>query len=128
MQDEVLRNIATIIHRESKSSTYKFALLRATIENIEQHDQFIQKDLYMAKIPLGLQVIKWMEYYYPIFSSSEFIAQQTNPNRTLAFRNLYKDVIDYYQQKIGPGFEIILESLKKSNIPKEIYSKLYHLI
>ncbi|MCF8334888.1 MAG: hypothetical protein K9I47_12115 [Bacteroidales bacterium] len=82
----------------------------------------------MAKIPLGLQVIKWMEFYYPIFSSSEFIAQQANPNRMLAFRNLYKDVIDYYQQKIGPGFEIILESFKKSNIPKEIYSKLFNLI
>ncbi|MCF8309188.1 MAG: hypothetical protein K9I68_09290 [Bacteroidales bacterium] len=128
MQEEVLKNISTIIHRESKSSTYKFALLRATIESIDEYDQFIHKDPYKATIPMGLQVIKWMEYYYPIFASSSFIAQQTISSRTLAFRGIYNDVINYYKENIGPGYEIIFESLKKPSIPNPIYDKLYALI
>lgn len=40
MQYETLRNINQIIERDSKDTTYKFALLRATIEVIQEKSPY----------------------------------------------------------------------------------------
>ncbi|MDZ7807407.1 MAG: hypothetical protein U5K71_09870 [Gracilimonas sp.] len=69
MEYEVLKNINQIIERDSKDTTYKFALLRATIEVIQQKSphSVIKSDLVI--MPVGLLVLKWLEYYYPIIEA-----------------------------------------------------------
>jgi hypothetical protein len=41
MDQQTFRHINQILARDNKSSTYKFALLRGTIELIEAHSPFI---------------------------------------------------------------------------------------
>ena len=128
--DASFKEISTIIHRDRKFNTYKFALIKATIESITQFEQFLSIDPYRVKLPLGLQILKWLEYYYPFFSSENFIAQQhgDNPKRSLAFRKHYIEVIKFYQEKVGKGFEPIYNSLKTGQVSSEIEAVFLELI
>lgn len=128
--DDSFKDISTIIHRDSKFNTYKFALLRATIESINQYDHLISISPYNVTLPMGIQIIKWLEYYYPFFASNTFIAQQRGDStkRSLAFRKLYSKVIEYYKTHFGNGFEPILNSLKEGRISEEIKPDFIALI
>lgn len=75
MRDEVFSNISKIIERDSKFSTYKFALLRATIDVIQDNSPYIKINLGKVVIPTGLLVEKWLLYYYAIIESEVRIPQ-----------------------------------------------------
>jgi|AntRauTorcE11898_2_1112593.scaffolds.fasta_scaffold01057_4 hypothetical protein len=128
--DDSFKEISTIIHRDRKFNTYKFALIRATIESINQYDHYVSIYPYYVKLPLGIQILKWLEYYYSIFSSNTFIAQQygDKPERSLAFRNLYNEVITFYFNHFGEGFEPIFNSLKEGKVAQEIKPTFIALI
>lgn len=68
-----LKDLAKIIERDSKDSTYKYALLRGTIEIIQEHNQYKKVTGSEVSFPLGLLILKWIEYYYPILSNRVFI-------------------------------------------------------
>jgi len=63
---EALKNINTIIERDSKDTTYKFALLRGTIEIIQEKSPYQKFEDNRVILPVGLLILKWLEYYYPI--------------------------------------------------------------
>ena len=69
MDKEVFSNIHKIIERDSKSTTYKFALLRGTIDIIQENNPYIAVSEGTVAIPLGLLIEKWMVYYYPILDA-----------------------------------------------------------
>ncbi len=54
--------------RKSKDSTYKFALLRGTIDIIQNSPNLkeLKHDL-RVYYPMGLLVMKWIAYYFPLF-------------------------------------------------------------
>ena len=60
MDEQIYINISKIIERDSKSSTYKFALLRGTIDIITENSPFIEIDKDRVALPLGLLVEKWL--------------------------------------------------------------------
>jgi hypothetical protein len=66
MLTEVLKNINQIIERDRKETTYKFALLRATIEVIQEKSPYQRFKNGRVILPVGLLILKWLEYYYPI--------------------------------------------------------------
>ena len=69
------KTINTIIERDSKDTTYKFALLRSVIE-VSQEFQHLRKEAGdLVSLPLGLLIEKWLLYYYPIIESQEFLPQ-----------------------------------------------------
>ena len=74
MNNEVFYNINKIIERDSKATTYKFALLRGVIEIIQDNSPYISVIDNRAQIPTGLLIEKWLIYYYPILQS-----QNLNP-------------------------------------------------
>lgn len=84
MKNEVFTNISKIIERDSKATTYKFALLRGVIDIIQDNSPYIFFSNDRVNFPIGLLVEKWMLYYYPIFESSEYIPQ-INGETNLAF-------------------------------------------
>lgn len=98
MDTFTIKDLAKIIERDSKDATYKFALLRGTIELIQEHDNYKVVSEKGVSFPLGLLILKWMEYYYPIFSNELFIPQKygDSKQRTIAFRSEFKKVIDLY--------------------------------
>ena len=63
MQDRIFSNISNIVERDSKSTTYKYALLRAVIDIIQDNSPFINVSSERVSFPTGLVVEKWMQYY-----------------------------------------------------------------
>lgn len=126
MNLDILKNINQIIERDSKDTTYKFALLRATIESIQQKTPY-QSDLgeYIS-LPVGLLVFKWLEYYYPIIEAN--LPQKNGDDvlgKSLAFRTDFKEITDFYADK--GGLSVFYNGFVKGKIDKSIENKTYEL-
>lgn len=80
--EEKLLIIQKIIQQESKTSTYKFALLRAVIDLISAQSPFIETEGKVVKIPVALISDKWLFYYWDLIGTSY---TQINGGRKLAF-------------------------------------------
>jgi hypothetical protein len=119
MHSDVLKNISKIIERDSKSTTYKFALLRGVIDIILDNSPFITFSKDRVQFPLGLLIEKWMLYYYPILESSINIPQ-INGNNNLAFGNQFRKIISEYST-IG-GFSAFYNDVKNKGIPQNLQS------
>lgn len=117
MQNEVFSNISKIIERDSKSTTYKFALLRGVIDIIQENSPFISFSDGRVHFPLGLLIEKWLLYYYPILESSVNIPQ-INGEANLAFEIKLKEIIAFY--KGDNGFSVFYNDLKNKGIPESI--------
>lgn len=113
MNNEVFFNINKIIERDSKVTTYKFALLRGVIDIIQENSPFIVLKDGLAHIPTGLLIEKWLLYYYPILESNRLIPQIIGDSN-LAFGNQFLFVIDAYKE-FG-GFSVFYNDLKTKGI------------
>lgn len=122
--DDVYYNISKIIERDSKSTTYKFALLRGVIDIIQDNSPYIIFKSDKVYFPLGLLIEKWMLYYYPILESSVYIPQ-INGETNLAFEKQFKKIIVEYIN-LG-GFSAFYNDLKNKGIPKHIHSDFFAL-
>jgi len=93
-----IKDLAKIIERDSKDATYKFALLRGTIDIIQENDNYREVTGQVVTFPMGLLILKWIEYYYPILSHDSFIPQKHGDSRkrTIAFRPEFEKVIGLY--------------------------------
>jgi hypothetical protein len=118
MRDEVFSNISKIIERDSKFATYKFALLRATIDVIQENSPFISFSGEKVIIPTGLLVEKWLQYYYPIMES-EVRVPQIGRNNNLAFEKSFLNVVAFYRNGKG-GFSTFYNDLRRKGFSDEI--------
>lgn len=98
MNHQVFYNIGKIIERDSKTTTYKYALLRGVIDIIQDNSPFISIVDGRAVIPTGLLIEKWLLYYYPIFESKIFIPQ-INGGVNLAFSSEILSLIESYKSR-----------------------------
>lgn len=125
MNTEVFRNISCIIERDSKVSTYKFALLRGTIDIIQENSPYIKVIDGRVHMPLGLLIEKWLMYYYPLLESSVVIPQNYGA-ANLAFETPFKQLIVFYRDHNGlSGF---YNDLRNKGIPKEILPVFKELV
>lgn len=124
MNKKVFLNISKIIERDSKTTTYKFALLRGVIDIIQENSPFISFFDKRAHIPIGLLVEKWLLYYYPILGSSIKIPQ-INGELNLAFETQFRKIINAYKD-VG-GFSVFYNDLKNKGIPKNLKSDFLEL-
>ena len=125
MNQEVFINISKIIERDSKTTTYKFALLRGVIDIIQDNSPYILIKENQVEIPLGLLIEKWMLYYYPIFESTIFIPQINGENTKIAFQEQLKPVINYYSNR--GGISVFYNELRIKNISTEINAEFFAL-
>ena len=124
MNNEVFTNISKIIERDSKSTTYKFALLRGVIDIIQDNTPFISFSNDRVHFPIGLLIEKWMLYYYPILESSKYIPQ-INGETNLAFAVQFKKIISAFSA-IG-GFSVFYNDLKNKGIPAYLQNDFLNL-
>lgn len=124
MDKNIFLEISKIIERDSKATTYKFALLRGTIDIIQENSPFISLSDNKAIFPVGLLIEKWLIYYYPILESNESIPQ-INGNAQLAFYNKFKKIIDFY--KTNNGLSGFYNDLRNKGIPCEIRNEFIQL-
>ena len=125
MNPEIFSNIGKILERDSKSTTYKFALLRGVIDIIQENSPYISFANGRAHFPTGLLIEKWMLYYYPILESPTVIPQINGENIDLAFAPEFRKVIDGYLQT--GGFSAFYNDLKNRGIPKNLARQFYEL-
>jgi hypothetical protein len=117
------KTINTIIERDSKDATYKFALLRGVIEISQEYQHLGKEAGDRISLPLGLIIEKWLLYYYPIIESQEFLPQlhgekADSIHKRISFRPLFKEVTDYYSGK--GGFSVFYNDYVNGSIPPEI--------
>lgn len=74
--NESFSRVSSIIERDSKDTTYKFALLRAVIEISQEYGHLKREEENRVVFPTGLIMEKWLRYYYPLIESPEFIPQK----------------------------------------------------
>ncbi len=117
MKEAIFTNISKIIERDSKVTTYKYALLRGIIDIIQDNSPYMSFSDDKVNIPTGLLIEKWILYYYPILESPTYIPQ-INGDVSLAFGNLLNQIISRYRP-IG-GFSAFYNDLKNKGIPKSI--------
>ena len=124
MTNEVFYNISKIIERDSKTTTYKFALLRGVIDIIQENSPFITISKDRVHFPTGLLIEKWMLYYYPILECETHIPQ-INGETNLAFGIQLKKIITAYKT-IG-GFSAFYNDLKNKGIPTNLQADFFAL-
>lgn len=71
-----LRQINHIIEHDSKSSTYKYVLLKSTINACQKYEHLIISSGSNVSIPLGLIIEEWILNYMPFVFKN--ISQQNN--------------------------------------------------
>ena len=117
MKNEVFSNISKIIERDSKTTTYKYALLRGVIDIIQENSPFISFSKYRVTFPTGLLIEKWILYYYPLLESQTLIPQ-INGETNIAFTSQLRRIITEYAP-VG-GFSVFYNDLKNKGIPKRL--------
>lgn len=125
MNNDVFTNISKIIERDSKATTYKYALLRGVIDIIQDNSPFIYFSNNRAQFPTGLLIEKWLLYYYPILESQTIIPQ-INGEANLAFETQFAKIISDY--KSSGGFSTFYNDLKSNGIPKNLQSDFFSLV
>lgn len=125
MNNEVFYNISKIIERDSKATTYKFALLRGVIDIIQDNSPFIEIVENRVHIPTGLLIEKWLLYYYPILQSQTLIPQ-INGDTNLAFSNQLNKLIFDYETR--GGFSAFYNDLKNKGIPEDLQRDFFELV
>lgn len=113
MDNAVFYNIGKIIERDSKTSTYKFALLRGVIDIIQENSPYIKVSNTEAEIPFGLLIEKWILYYYPIFDADKHIPQ-INGNTKLAIEQPLLNLVNIY--KLKGGFSAFYNDFKNGQL------------
>lgn len=122
-----LKIINQIIERDSKDTSYKFALLKGTIEVIQEYPHYIIEKENEAEMPLGLLIEKWLLYYYPIIDVN---LKQKNGERenglSISFRKTFKELTNYYANK--GGLSVFYLDFVRDSIPNEIKALMLNLI
>jgi hypothetical protein len=125
MNKEVFYNISKIIERDSKSTTYKFALLRGVIDIIQDNSPYISFADNRVHMPTGLLIEKWLIYYYPILES-KLLIPQIHGETNLAFSNQLSKLISDYE--VRGGFSAFYNDLKNKGVPTHLAADFFELI
>lgn len=125
--------LTAILSKDSKDSTYKYALLRAMVQCVMDQSPHKEKaENGWISYPFGLLIYYWVLYYYPIFSSDVFIPQKNGETpelrrgTTIAFRREFNQVIQFYKDRGGfPQFRF---DLIHGDIPEPVQRDLIFLL
>lgn len=133
---EEYHTLNTIIERDKAVTSFKYALLRGTIEICQQYSHMAQpaEESGEGRIsyPLGLLIERWILYYYPIFEHDQFIPQLngernlSEPSNKILFRRDFTDIIDYY--RMYGGFSAFYSDFRRGNIPDELQPIMRELV
>jgi hypothetical protein len=124
MDSGIFKNISRIIERDSKTTTYKYALLRGVIDIIQENSPYVTISKNKVHFPVGLMVEKWLLYYYPVLECATKIPQ-INGQSNLAFGNQFLKIIEAYKN-IG-GFSAFYNDLKNKGLPHNLQSDFLEL-
>ncbi len=114
------KTINTIIERDSKDTTYKYALLRGAVEISQEYQHLKRENGDRVELPLGLLVEKWLLYYYPFIESD--IPQKPREcekgAKQISFRRTFRVITDFYAS--NGKFSEFYKDYTKGSIPPSL--------
>jgi SAM-dependent methyltransferase len=125
-----LDKIEAVLNRDKKVTTYKPALFRALAEiAVTQYNLATWHDGGQLSLPISAVSEKWVEYYWPIIESDDFIpqiqAETADSTRPIAFRQMMVDLIADFSQRGGlAGFISAYRNGKLSESSASLYKHL----
>jgi hypothetical protein len=92
------KTINTIIERDNKDTTYKYALLRGAVEISQEYQHLKRVNGDRVEFPLGLLIEKWLLYYYPFIDNNiPQKAREDEPSaKQISFRKFFRPITEYY--------------------------------
>ncbi len=124
------KELNTIIRRDSKDTTYKFAPLKGVIEISQQYAHLKEETASEVIFPMSLLVEKWLLYYYPLIEGSQFFPQKNGElpdrGRQIRFRADLRKITDYYHDK--GGLSAFYEDYENGALPDEVRQDFLRLI
>lgn len=127
MDTQVFSHISKIIERDSKSSTYKFALLRGVMDIIQDNSPYITFSDGRVHFPTGLLIEKWLLYYYPILRS-DIPIPMIHGRSKLAFQEQFESIIRQYARQGGEDFSCFYNDLSNKGIPSGLQREFLALV
>ncbi len=120
--------IESVLNKDTKVATYKLALFRSLAEiAVTNYNLASWVQDGKVKIPLAALAEKWIEYYWPIIESGQFIPQTTG--RPIAFRKPLEDLIHYYCGRGGlSAFSLEYRNAAMNEEGSRLLSKLFSKI
>ncbi len=100
---ESVDKIESIINRDRKTATYKFALIKALCDiALIETNTVSWDDRGNVHIPVSSVVRRWTEYYWPIVSAEHFIPQIRGEHddfeKPIAFRSALQELAERYKE------------------------------
>ena len=122
----------TIIEQDRTVTTFKYALLRGTIEVCQHYSHLAEVEDDRVWYPLGLLIERWILYYYPIFENERFIPQlngerdQVGGSKNILFRWELTEIIDHY--RVYGGISAFYTDFRKGTLPPDLHDTMRTLI
>lgn len=111
--------IESIINRDRKTATYKFALLRAIAEIAMLRPGLARMEpCNRVSIPLDAVAELWVRYYWLIVESPSNIEQNRNGRGPICFRQDLGQLIERYRNV--NGLPVYIEHVRSNRVPPEI--------
>jgi len=122
------KTINTIIERDSKDTTYKFALLRGAVEISQEYQHLKREKGNRIEFPLGLLIEKWLLYYYPFIEND--IPQKSGESgeaaKQISFRRTFRKITGFYAEH--GKFSEFYKDYTKGTIPAPIVPEFRSLV
>ena len=98
---ENFKTINTIIERDSKDTTYKYALLRGAVEISQEYQHLKRERGNRIEFPLGLLIEKWLLYYYPFIESDipQKAGEDKEAAKQISFRKTFRKITGFYAEQ-----------------------------
>lgn len=122
----------TIIEQDRTVTTFKYSLLRGTIEVCQHYSHLAEVKDDRVWYPLGLLVERWILYYYPIFENERFIPHlngerdQVGGSKNILLRWELTKIIDHY--RVYGGISAFYTDFRKGSLPPHLYDTMRTLI
>ena len=122
--------IESVLNRDRKVATYKLALFRALAEiGMTRYNQVKWVSGGMVALPITTVAQKWLEFYWPIVASEDFIPQIQGEHpesaKPIAFRHLLAKLVQRFKFKGGlPAFLLASRAKSLERDEHDLYKKL----
>jgi hypothetical protein len=126
------RTLNIIIEQDRAVTSFKYALLRATVDITQQYSHMSESDNDRVWYPLGLLIERWILYYYPICASEQFIPQlngekgHEESSKKVMFRPPLTKIIQYYQDY--GGLSAFYNDYQQGSLPEHLQPIMRDLI
>ena len=114
---EPLNIIDSVLREDSKVTTYKFALLRALAETAS-YSYNSATWLADGKVSVDINLIteKWLEYYWPVVTNSQFIIQGQDINKQNKSDMAFRQSLKQFAAQFKSGNNLLnYQYIKKNN-------------